>query len=91
MLFAMVLAMPAAAMAQVPQQPAPMSSKLPPGLTFSVAVRPEAWRGHGRGRLPIHQAAARLGSVEVAMNRFMLAQGELFTWSEQSSGTWRGT
>jgi hypothetical protein len=88
-LLAILLAVPAAARAQGDPS-TPVSRKLPPGLTFSVAAGPASGGPTYGGISKRTRSAVVSGSVEVAMNRFMLAQAEVFTWRETSSGTSMG-
>jgi hypothetical protein len=79
---ASLLAMAGSASAQS-QPPTPVSPKLPPGLTFSAAVG-------GSGSSPEYGGSSKRSplvsaTLEVALNRFMLAQAELLTWRESSS------
>jgi hypothetical protein len=83
------VAAPAAAGAQA-QGAVPVSPKLPPGITFSAGVgaataAPSGFSINSGERSPYVSA-----SVEVALNRFILAQGELVTWTQGSSGTYPG-
>lgn len=85
-----LIAAPALAWAQG-QPSAPVSAKLPPGLTLSVAFGPAPsvvtyGDGNTQSRGPVVS-----GSVDVALNRFVIAQAEVFSWREQSSRTSRGS
>jgi hypothetical protein len=89
MFVAMMFALPASAGAQS-QAPAPVSSKLPPGVTFSVGVGGTSRDGSAGDTFERSRTAPVSGSVEVALNRFMLAQGEVLTWREAHRGTSSG-
>src|SRR5690349_17870884 len=59
------------------------SPKLPPGITVSAAIGSSI-----TGASPHGPAIA--GSVEIAMNRFMLVQGEIATGAFKYSNTYQG-
>ena len=93
LLLCMLFSIPSPAHAQ-DQPSSPVSPKLLPGLTFSVGVGLASFGSsinHGnldtfrRSRTPVVS-----GSVEVAMNRFLRVQGEVFTWREETSVWVRG-
>jgi hypothetical protein len=73
----LVLALPHAATAQTASAPAPVSLKLPPGITISGSGGIVQGRLQSNGTIPVFS-----GSMEIAMNRFMLAQ------IEATSGRW---
>ena len=94
LLLCMLFSIPSPAHAQ-DQPSSPVSPKLLPGLTFSVGVGLASFGSsinHGnldtfrRSRTPVVS-----GSVEVAMNRFLHVQGEVFTWREETSVWVRGS
>jgi hypothetical protein len=80
------MAPPAAAGAQTQGAP-PVSPKLPPGLTFSAGVGAATAGPSGFGITSGERSPYVSASVEVALNRFLLAQGELVTWAQKSAGT----
>jgi len=80
------LAAPAAAGAQT-QGAIPVSPKLPPGITFSGSVGAATAAPSGFGINSGERSPYVSASVDVALNRFLLAQGELVTWTQKSSGT----
>lgn len=73
----LLLASPPAATAQTASPPTPVSLKLPPGITMSGGGGVMTGRNSGSQPVPVFT-----GSVEVALNRFMLAQ------VEAASGRW---
>ena len=80
------LTAPAVAGAQT-QGTAPVSPKLPPGITFSAGVGAATGNPSGLGISSGKRSPFIFASVEVAINRFILAQGEVVTWTQKSSGT----
>jgi hypothetical protein len=80
------LAASAAAGAQT-QEAVPVSPKLPPGITFSAGVGAATAGPSGFGINSGERSPYVSASVEVALNRFLLAQGELVTWTQKSFGT----
>ena len=89
LILATLLAAPTAARAQT-QGPAPVSPKLPPGITFSAGVGAATGGVYGYGIGSRERSPYISASVEVALNRFILAQGEVVTWTQKSSGTYPG-
>ena len=85
-ILSMFLAAPAVVGAQV-QAAVPVSPKLPPGITFSAGVGAATTGPSGFGITSGERSPYVSASVEVALNRFLLAQGELVTWTQKSSGT----
>jgi hypothetical protein len=83
------LAAPVAAGAQT-QGATPVSPKLPPGITFSAGVGAATAGPSGFGISSGERSPYVSASVEVALNRFILAQGEVVTWRQASSGTYPG-
>ena len=83
------LAAPAAAGAQT-QGAVPVSPKLPPGITFSAGVGVATGDSYGLGISSRERSPFVSASVEVALNRFVLAQGEVLTWTHESSGVYPG-
>jgi len=79
----------AAAGAQT-QGAVPVSPKLPPGITFSAGVGTVTGDPYGYGITSREQSPYISASVEFALNRFILAQGEVVTWRYGRSGAYPG-
>ena len=74
---AVLLSLPHAATAQTVSAPTPVSIKLPPGITISGGGGVMTREDSDSQTVPVFG-----GSVEIALNRLMLAQAEV------SSGRW---